>query len=198
MQTIHRADLLKVLVQNTPSNYNTHFSKRLMSYVDKAPGPIILKFSDGTTATCDILVGADGINSSVRENMYNSLATSAESRGSSKAKADQFRRHASARWSGQTIYRSIIPKEALTSFQHDHPSLSMPVEVRFIRFSRPRSYANPYIIVHGKGQSKWAAYYDSPVLTSLKIDDPNISHLPRERGQCRCYSFQASSCRRIT
>ncbi len=133
MQTIHRADLLKVLVENTPSSYNSHFLKRLMSYVDKGSGPIILSFSDGTTATCDILIGADGINSIVRENMYNYMADKAEMSGSSKAKADQLRRHATATWTGQTMYRSLIPKETLIHSQHGHPSLSMPVEVR----SRP-------------------------------------------------------------
>jgi salicylate hydroxylase len=42
------------------------FGKTFMHYEEMADGPIVLHFTDGSTATCDVLVGADGGNSRVR------------------------------------------------------------------------------------------------------------------------------------
>jgi 2-polyprenyl-6-methoxyphenol hydroxylase-like FAD-dependent oxidoreductase len=42
------------------------FGKTFVHYEEAADGPIVLHFADGSTATCDVLVGADGGNSPVR------------------------------------------------------------------------------------------------------------------------------------
>jgi salicylate hydroxylase len=42
------------------------FGKTFAHYEEMADGPIVLHFADGRTATCDVLVGADGGNSRVR------------------------------------------------------------------------------------------------------------------------------------
>jgi 2-polyprenyl-6-methoxyphenol hydroxylase-like FAD-dependent oxidoreductase len=43
-----------------------HFDKTFTHYDETPDGPIALHFADGSTATCDVLIGADGGNSRVR------------------------------------------------------------------------------------------------------------------------------------
>ncbi|OCH95061.1 FAD/NAD(P)-binding domain-containing protein [Obba rivulosa] len=63
MKSYHRADFLRVLLEHVPSHYKTHFSKRLATYDDDPEQEsVTLRFTDGTSATCDVLVGTDGIN----------------------------------------------------------------------------------------------------------------------------------------
>ena len=78
MQSFHRAEFLKILEKNIPSSYRTHFGKRLESYEDSTSNPITLRFKDGTTATCDVLIGADGVKSAVRRSMFADLAAKAQ------------------------------------------------------------------------------------------------------------------------
>jgi 2-polyprenyl-6-methoxyphenol hydroxylase-like FAD-dependent oxidoreductase len=42
------------------------FDRNFTHYEESASGPIVLHFADGSTAACDVLVGADGGNSHVR------------------------------------------------------------------------------------------------------------------------------------
>lgn len=44
-----------------------HFNKRFSHYEETAEGKFVTYFEDGTTASCDVLVGADGSNSRVRK-----------------------------------------------------------------------------------------------------------------------------------
>jgi salicylate hydroxylase len=44
-----------------------HFDKEFVRYVEQPDGHIALCFADGSTATCDLLIGADGGNSRVRK-----------------------------------------------------------------------------------------------------------------------------------
>ena len=80
VQTFHRADLQKLLATHLRAYDKIQYAKRLASYVEHASedGPIMLKFQDGTEATCDVLVGCDGIKSAVRRTMYTRLAEEAE------------------------------------------------------------------------------------------------------------------------
>ncbi|OAX78600.1 hypothetical protein ACJ72_07090 [Emergomyces africanus] len=64
---VHRAAFLRELLKDVPPE-RLHASKRL-ERVDKGEGngPITIHFTDGTTRECGILVGADGIHSTVRK-----------------------------------------------------------------------------------------------------------------------------------
>ena len=67
MQSVHRAHFLDELVKGVPAG-RAHFNKRLQSIEDKEDrGGVVLHFKDGTTATADALIGADGIHSTTRE-----------------------------------------------------------------------------------------------------------------------------------
>lgn len=63
---VHRAAFLRELLSNVPPN-RMHASKKLDRVEHAGEGPIMLHFTDGTTHECDVLVGADGIHSTVRK-----------------------------------------------------------------------------------------------------------------------------------
>jgi len=44
-----------------------HFGKRFTHYVDEPNGPLTAYFEDGTSATADLIIAADGVNSPVRK-----------------------------------------------------------------------------------------------------------------------------------
>ncbi|KAF7351058.1 FAD/NAD-P-binding domain-containing protein [Mycena sanguinolenta] len=104
-------------------------SKRLVSYTEPADpnDPIELLFQDGTTATCDILIGADGIKSAVRASMYNAAADEALKEGRADD-AEKLRYHVKARFSGVEVYRAVISAEKLRSYAPDHHALKCPTQ----------------------------------------------------------------------
>ncbi|WP_066947682.1 FAD-dependent monooxygenase [Microtetraspora fusca] len=61
-----RSDLFRALADHAAQQgVETHYGKRLVSAVE-GPDGVTATFADGTTASADILVGADGIRSTVR------------------------------------------------------------------------------------------------------------------------------------
>ncbi|KAI5114866.1 hypothetical protein M0805_009927, partial [Coniferiporia weirii] len=128
--SFHRADFINSLATQLDSETtSTHFSKRLESYslgIGKfSPSPITLNFSDGATATCDVLIGADGINSVTRHTLLELAAKDAESNSSEEGKrAGQILRGvANPVWSGSVAYRAIIPREKLEKVNPDHRAM---------------------------------------------------------------------------
>ncbi|GJN74764.1 hypothetical protein PLICBS_008857 [Purpureocillium lilacinum] len=64
---IKRTDLLDVLLRaTTKARIPIHYGKRLTAIQDSSSG-VTVTFSDGTTDSADILLGCDGIHSSVRK-----------------------------------------------------------------------------------------------------------------------------------
>ena len=85
-----------------------------MSYSEtSSTDPITLNFKDGTTATCDLVVGSDGIRSAVRRTMYNNLGDEAEQRGDVQ-EAARLREMVEPVFSGQIAYRGLAPASALS------------------------------------------------------------------------------------
>jgi salicylate hydroxylase len=85
--TLHRADLHSCLLSLVPPD-RVHLGARLAA-VTQGADAARLHLADGTTVAVDLLVGADGIRSIVREQIV----------------ADE------PRYSGQTIYRGLVPAE---------------------------------------------------------------------------------------
>lgn len=105
--TYHRAQFLGVFakhVQKAP-NIQTHFDKRLLSVSRDAGGELKLHFRDGTTVECDVVVGADGIRSAVRVAMLDFAAADLGD--------DSLRLAGPASYSGDCIYRALIPMAQL-------------------------------------------------------------------------------------
>ncbi|MWA09125.1 FAD-dependent monooxygenase [Streptomyces sp. BA2] len=85
--TVHRADLHSSLLALVPPD-RVHLGARCVAVTQDADAAR-LHLSDGTVVAADLVVGADGIHSLVRERIV----------------ADR------PRYSGQTIYRGLVPAE---------------------------------------------------------------------------------------
>ena len=110
----HRSQLQRLLAKNLRSPDEVlHFSKRLASYVEPADHtqPILLCFKDGSEATCDLLVGSDGIHSAVRRTMYTELATET----SDVVKAREMMEMIDPVWSGVVVYRGLVPVDKVSA-----------------------------------------------------------------------------------
>src|SRR6185312_7470697 len=62
---MHRADLHEALHSAVPAD-TIHLGKKLVGLEQKA-GQVTMSFADGTRATADAVIGADGVHSLVRE-----------------------------------------------------------------------------------------------------------------------------------
>ena len=110
----HRAVLQQLLAKHLDAGDRIHFAKRLSSYSEpSATEPITLNFRDGTTATCDLVVGSDGIRSAVRRTMYNNLGDEAE-KGGEVQEAARLREMVEPIFSGQIAYRGLAHASALS------------------------------------------------------------------------------------
>ena len=113
VHTFQRAVLQQLLAKHLDAGDKLHFSKRLSSFSESTPtDSVTLNFKDGSTATCDLVIGSDGIRSAVRHTMYNELADEAETRGESEGAA-RLRAMVEPVFSGQIAYRGLAPTSAL-------------------------------------------------------------------------------------
>jgi 6-hydroxynicotinate 3-monooxygenase len=64
--TIHRGDFHRLLVDAFPTD-RLHYDQRLVSLDDSRGAHTVLQFADGLTVNARIVIGADGVNSVVRE-----------------------------------------------------------------------------------------------------------------------------------
>lgn len=99
----HRAEFLDIFIKCLPENV-AHFRKRVLSYtLETSKGSIQLQFQDNSVATCDVLIGCDGIKSMVRAKMYQNLAI--------KTGKTEFLDAIEPVFSGTIAYRGLIPVE---------------------------------------------------------------------------------------
>ncbi|KAI9061056.1 FAD/NAD-P-binding domain-containing protein [Trametes sanguinea] len=131
--TMHRRDMIDVLLQNFPSSYKLHTSKRLTGYTTGPPQPttrervITLHFADGTTAEADVLIGADGIHSATRYSMY---AQAHEKECVPKGAGEKWQncercRAAVPVWTGIHSYRCLIATQELYALNPKHTTASI-------------------------------------------------------------------------
>ncbi|KAI0062891.1 FAD/NAD(P)-binding domain-containing protein [Artomyces pyxidatus] len=115
----HRAHFLDVFIRHLPKGV-AHFGKRIISYSQPEPaGPITISFSDDTETTCDVLIGCDGIKSTVRGIMFKHLA---------QLRHDpQLLDYIEPVWSGTVAYRGLIPVSNLSSNGRSHHTLHSPM-----------------------------------------------------------------------
>ena len=129
LMRFHRAHFHGVLLSNLPPSCTTHSAKRLKSYTQpsndrSSHAPITLTFTDGTTATCDVLIGADGIKSAVRCSMMRELAESMD-----PCEQQSVLSCINPVWSGVTAYRTLVSAEKLRARCPDHPALREHIQV---------------------------------------------------------------------
>ncbi|KIK67169.1 hypothetical protein GYMLUDRAFT_156392 [Collybiopsis luxurians FD-317 M1] len=100
----YRVDFLDAFVDALPSNV-AQFGTRLVSYSQTAGTSVSLQFSNGTTATCDLLVACDGIKSCARAQLFREAA---ERTGN-----PELLQYVNPVWTGTIAYRGLIPIERL-------------------------------------------------------------------------------------
>jgi salicylate hydroxylase len=89
--TLHRADLMQTLEATVPLG-SIQFGKRVETVVQADDG-VTVGFADGGSETVDVLIGADGIHSAVRNALF----------GGEKP-----------RFTGIVAYRAMVPAERVT------------------------------------------------------------------------------------
>ena len=113
---IHRADLQRILLKRALSYCRLHLSRKLVLYTEHPDG-VHLLFEDGSTATCDLLVGADGIKSTVRKLFLSSQPGTG------------YQESIEPVWTGWYAYRGIVPREELVKRIPNHTVTKVPVKV---------------------------------------------------------------------
>lgn len=93
---IHRAKLQKVLLDKIP-NEKIHLGKKFQSFEELSNGKIKLVFTDHTQLETNYVIGADGINSKIRKQLFPESST---------------------RYSGQTCWRGVADIDLDESFAH--------------------------------------------------------------------------------
>ncbi|KAL1661016.1 hypothetical protein GGG16DRAFT_66390 [Schizophyllum commune] len=141
---VHRADFQTVLVARLKKlgRDNVVCSKRLSSYSDAsssfdAPFPTFSGSSSsciasyGAVATCDVLIGADGLKSRVRIGMMEGLVSEATRQAAGLAgaegEAEALTAAAQPVWSGFVAYRVLISADKLRERAPEHSLLSNPM-----------------------------------------------------------------------
>jgi 2-polyprenyl-6-methoxyphenol hydroxylase-like FAD-dependent oxidoreductase len=66
---LHRADLQGALIKALPAN-SLHLGRAFVAF-EQLASQLLVSFTDGSTTTCDILIGADGLHSHVRGQLLN-------------------------------------------------------------------------------------------------------------------------------
>jgi len=127
---IHRADLQRSLLQHLPlagsgipinSTCTLHLSHRLTDYEFSVASPnfssgsLKLYFTDKANKTCDILVGADGIKSTVRRLFLTRLPD-----------PEKYEEYLDPTWTGSLVYRGLVDAEELRKVHPDHRALNHP------------------------------------------------------------------------
>ncbi|KAI0708960.1 FAD/NAD-P-binding domain-containing protein [Cerioporus squamosus] len=121
----HRAQFLDVLVSHLPDGV-AHFGKRLTAYTNTPAShgrdpPITLQFADGSTAECDLLVGCDGIKSTIRKQMLQEHVRRLGGDPKLLQLIDPV-------WSGTIAYRGLIPVQKLVKPDgHKHRTIDSPM-----------------------------------------------------------------------
>jgi salicylate hydroxylase len=99
--TIHRRDLLAVIASGFPDE-RIHLNHRLASFADR--GDIVEAwFENGECISADVLVGADGIHSTVRSLLFG---------------------HEAPMFAGCVAFRGLVPAESIADLGLDHSNES--------------------------------------------------------------------------
>ncbi len=99
---VHRADLQQILVAACDPE-RVHVDRRVVEITETADRVVRLEFADGDEATADVVVGADGVHSTVRSHVFDGDTS---------------------RYSGTSGFRGLIPVEQL-------PNLPDPGAIQF-------------------------------------------------------------------
>ncbi|KJA15142.1 hypothetical protein HYPSUDRAFT_92085 [Hypholoma sublateritium FD-334 SS-4] len=109
--TFHRADLQQTLVNRMSGRL--HLGHRFMSLEEKS-NEVVMHFQNGATATCDLLIGMDGIKSAVRKSLL------AKQGILSSPCLEPV-------WSGTIAYRGLVSRDVLDAVFPGHRTITTPM-----------------------------------------------------------------------
>ncbi|PPQ69425.1 hypothetical protein CVT24_001474 [Panaeolus cyanescens] len=112
--SFHRADVQDVLIKHISERVRFHLSHRLRTY-SESKGVVHLEFDGGQKASCDILIGADGLKSAVRKRLLDLEADP-------KVLPVRY-----PQWSGTYAYRSLINSDVIKAINPHHSALTKPM-----------------------------------------------------------------------
>ncbi|KAJ3994329.1 hypothetical protein F5050DRAFT_532569 [Lentinula boryana] len=99
----HRQEIQQMLLKHVPEFVTIHLSHQLKR-CEEGQDSVRLMFKDGSQATCDIVIAADGIKSVVRDSIPNDGVW----------------------YTGTNVFRGLIPREKLEKLYPDHSCLEHP------------------------------------------------------------------------
>jgi len=128
---LHRAQLVDMLKSRLPPTCTIHTSKQLASYSRNTDSSYIMRFTDGSIANSDVLIGADGIRSAVRRSMFQDLIEQGRL-PPGLLSPESLHKALEPQWSGITVYRSLIQPQKLREISPDHLLLSSKIVMNFV------------------------------------------------------------------
>ncbi|EPQ55733.1 FAD/NAD P-binding domain-containing protein [Gloeophyllum trabeum ATCC 11539] len=167
-RSFHRAELQQAILKSIPPACKMHLIKRLVSFdePENLEYPVTLTFEDGTTAACDLLIGADGIKSVVRASLFRKWAE--EAAEGKQDVAETLLKHVDPVWTGVLAYRCVIPRERLEAQAPNHRVFQMPL-VRVVTYCV------------SKGRLVNAVFmFTRPELEGSKCDGPTVASVSKE------------------
>lgn len=147
---LHRADLQRTLVTHlphpdSPTPCTLHLSWRLIDFTqDSESGPVTLHFATGVAKTCDILIGADGIKSTIRKLFL------------SRINPEKYERCMEPLWSGTYAYRGLVSMEDLAEVYPGHRLLDLTSSL----YISKNKYSVVYPVSGGRGVNVVATTFD--------------------------------------
>ena len=99
---IHRADLLNLFTSHLPDSMMSF--GRIVTGCRNVDDGAVLTFDDGTTYEADLVIGADGVRSTVREKLFGD---------------------SNPRWTGHVCYRALVPVDGLVDYVAPYNSVWM-------------------------------------------------------------------------
>ncbi|KAF9541153.1 FAD/NAD(P)-binding domain-containing protein, partial [Agrocybe pediades] len=155
----HRADIQSILLHQASSTLQYHLSYRLTKYRESKDG-LILEFSNGATAVCDLLVGADGINSAVRKTLL------AEGKGWMEEEIDL---HARPIWTGIHCYRCLVDADLVRRESPESRCLNkLTIHLVVYPISQGQQINVAALVLNPE---KKGTYVDGPVVQQSKRED---------------------------
>jgi len=122
---------------DSPTPCTLHLSWRLLDYNQNSEsGPVTLHFANGVAKTCDILIGADGIKSTIRKLFLSRLPN-----------PEKYERCMEPLWSGTYAYRGLVSMEDLAKVYPGHRLLDLTSSLVRLLHQFPISPVDTYLVL---------------------------------------------------